>query len=31
MGFMDKLVLSIICLVAFFGMAGGALMGPVLP
>jgi MFS family permease len=31
MGFMDELVLSIICLVAFFGMAGGALMGPVLP
>jgi MFS family permease len=31
MGFMDKLVLFIICLVAFFGMAGGALMGPVLP
>lgn len=31
MGWMDKLVLFIICLVAFFGMAGGALMGPVLP
>jgi len=28
---LDKTTLPIICLVAFFGMSGGALLGPVLP
>jgi len=28
---LDKPTLPIICLVAFFGMSGGALLGPVLP